>query len=465
MRSRQRNARYPCYPYPSVFKKTTPPASARGYLSLFKNALVQDLVNHKSMKKIISIGLLLLLILLPLTSCNSNRKDVTIITLSGWQSSPAEKQRLEDLLRKFEASHPHVKVKYEVITDQYMDVIKTRLIGDAAPDIFYLDALEAPLFMGYEVLEPLDPYITPEFNLADFEPSLLKAFQSNGKTYGIPKDFSTLALFYNPEYFAAANITEPPQTWEEFEQISQTLTVDQNQDGRRDRYGFGIVPELARQYFVIKAFGGELMNQKGNAIFANAESLKGLQKVIDQYRQSQTAAQASDVGASSISEMFGQGKAAMVFDGTWAIPYLNETFPRLPFATAEVPTMNGKKGTMAYTVAYVMNKKAKNKAIAWELIAYLTGETGMKAWARGGLVLPARRSILTELGYNLNPLYAPFIAGAEYATIWQAGENLPVIMTHFNNQFISALLGQQSLRSALRKAQNTANKEIQLSNY
>jgi multiple sugar transport system substrate-binding protein len=33
-----------------------------------------------------------------------------------------------------------------------MDVIKTRLIGDAAPDVFYLDALEAALLMKYGVL-------------------------------------------------------------------------------------------------------------------------------------------------------------------------------------------------------------------------------------------------------------------------------------------------------------------------
>jgi multiple sugar transport system substrate-binding protein len=30
-----------------------------------------------------------------------------------------------------------------MISDQYMDVIKTRLIEEAAPAVFYLDALEA----------------------------------------------------------------------------------------------------------------------------------------------------------------------------------------------------------------------------------------------------------------------------------------------------------------------------------
>jgi multiple sugar transport system substrate-binding protein len=85
----------------------------------------------------------------------------------------------------------------------------------------------------------------------------------------------------------------------------------------------------------------------------------------------------------------------------------------------------------------------------------------MKAWAKEGLVLPSRKSVLQELGYADNPLYASFVKGADYATIWQAGETLPTILTHFNNQFISALIGEQSLRDAMRKAQRSANKEIQ----
>lgn len=177
-----------------------------------------------------------------------------------------------------------------------------------------------------------------------------------------------------------------------------------------------------------------------------------------------SAAQPSDVGTTWGSEMLGQGKAAMVIEGLWAIPYFKETFPNLAFATAEVPTVNDKPGTMAFTVAYVMNRKSTHKQAAWKFIAYLTGKSGMKAWAKQGLALPTRQSVLAELGYDRDPLYAPFVNGASYATIWQAGENLPTIRTNFNNQFVSALLGEQSLADAMKKAQDTANREIYLAN-
>ena len=414
------------------------------------------------LKKTLLFWVCLLFFLITLTSCGlRDAQERITVRLSGWQSNPNEKQLLEQVLNQFEIQHPNIKVKHETINDQYMDVIKTRLIGDAAPDVFYLDAFEAPLLMKYGVLEPLNSYINPEFNLNDFEPTLLKAFQLDDRIYGLPKDFSTLALFYNKKAFQAAGINQAPQTWSELRDDSQKLTVDQNQDGRKEQYGFGIAPELSRQYFMMTAFGGQLINQQENAAFFTSESLKGLQLIIEQYRKDQSSAQPSDVGASTGSEMFGQGKAAMVIEGTWAIPYLQETFSQLEFATTEVPTVNGKKGTMVYTVAYVMNKKTKHKEAAWKLIAYLTNQEGMKAWAKEGLALPTRKSVLAELGYVNNPLYVPFVRGADYATIWQAGETLPTILTHFNNQFISALIGEQSLRQAMKKAQSSANKEIQ----
>ncbi len=318
--------------------------------------------------------------------------------------------------------------------------------------------------MKYDVLEPLNHYIKNEFNITDFEPSLLKAFQLNSKIYGLPKDFSTLALFYNKNAFKEVALTRPPSTWQALREYAKKLTIDRNRDGKIDQYGFGLAPELSRQYFMLKAFGGSLVDKNGYAAFASPDSLKGLQLVIDQYRRERTSALPSDVGASTGSEIFGQGKAAMVIEGTWAIPYIKETFPNIDLATNEVPTVNGKKATMTYTVAYVMNKKAKHKDAAWQLISYLTSKEGMKNWAGEGLVLPARQSVLNDLRSTQQPLYTPFVAGANYGTIWQAGENLPTISTHFNNQFISALIGEQSLISAMQKAEYAAKQEIKAAN-
>lgn len=376
------------------------------------------------------------------------------VKLSGWGGNQVEQKLLKRVLQDFEAQHPKIQVKYEVISDQYMDVIKTRLVGEAAPDVFYLDALEAPFLMSQDVLEPLDAYITPEFDLADFETNLLNSFKYQNRIYGFPKDYSTLSLFYNKKAFAAAGLSSPPTTWEELRSYSRQLT------GKLNKYGFGEIPELARQTYKIKAFGGQIISQNDYASFASEPGLQGLQLVIDQYQKDRSSAQKSDVGTSSGSEMFGQSKVAMVIEGNWAIPYLNDTFPNLEFATAEIPSINGKKNTMVFTVAYVMNKQAKHKAEAWELISYLTGKQGMQKWTGTGFALPTRKSVAEKLGYDKDPLRSPFVSGVPYATPWQAGKYPAAIVNNFDNQFISALLGQQPLKQAMVWAENEANKQI-----
>ncbi|AFZ00259.1 ABC transporter substrate-binding protein [Calothrix sp. PCC 6303] len=396
---------------------------------------------------------------LPL-STKSPTVNITTIKLSGWSASPAEQRLLKSVLRDFEVQHPSIKVKYEVIADQYMDVIKTRLVGEAAPDVFYLDALEAPFLMSQDVIEPLDTYIKPEFDLPDFQEALLNTFKYKNSIYGLPKDYSTLALFYNKQAFANAGLENPPTTWEELRADAKKLTKDTNNDGRIDQYGFGETPELARQAYKIKAFGGELIDSNSRANFANQQALQGLQVVVDQYQKEHSSVQKSDVGTNSGTEMFGQGKAAMVIEGNWAIPFLKETFPNLGFATAEIPKVNKKLGTMIFTVAYVMNKQSQHKPEAWELISYLTGKQGMQKWTGTGFALPTRQSVAANLGYEQDPLRSSLVAGVNYGTPWQVGKFPAAITNNFDNQFISAMLGEQTLMQAMEKAQNQANQLI-----
>jgi multiple sugar transport system substrate-binding protein len=158
--------------------------------------------------------------------------------------------------------------------------------------------------------------------------------------------------------------------------------------------------------------------------------------------------------------MFGQGKVAMVIEGNWAIPFLTDTFPEIDFATAEVPTINDKKGTMVFVVAYVMSKQTQHKAEAWELISYLTGKEEMQKWAGTGFALPTRKSVAKNLGYDRDPLRSPLVAGVDYATPLQVGKYSAAIVNNFDNQFVSALLGQQPLKQAMLRAQQAANQQI-----
>ena len=271
-----------------------------------------------------------------LTGCSSGEESgnessdgQTVVEMSGWGASPEEQELLEETLDSFEEEHPDIDVKFQTISDQYMDVMKTRLIGGEAADVFYLDASEAPGLMSKEVLEPLDEYVTDDFDVDDFEKPLVDAFKQGGKTYGFPKDFSTLALFYNKKAFEEAGLTEPPKTMDEIREYAKKLTVDEDGDGKPEQYGLGLAKELARQFYKLDSYGANLVDKDGNAAFASKEAIEALQPVVDQYRKDKTSALPSDVGAGWGGEMFGQGEAAMVVEGNWAVPFLENNFPDL----------------------------------------------------------------------------------------------------------------------------------------
>ncbi len=99
-----------------------------------------------------------------------------------------------------------------------------------------------------------------------------------------------------------------------------------------------------------------------------------------------------------------------------------------------MPTINDKKGTVVFTVAYVMNKQAQHKAESWELISYLTGKEGMQKWTGTGFTLPTRKSVAKNLGYNQDLLRSPLVAGVNYATPWQVGKYSGAIVNNFDNQ-------------------------------
>ncbi|PLR76465.1 ABC transporter substrate-binding protein [Bacillus sp. V3-13] len=374
------------------------------------------------------------------------------VTLAGWGGNPTEEKLLKQTISDFEEKHPNIDVKLEIISEQYMDVIKTRLIGGEGPDVFYLDAFEAPGLIQTGVIEPLDGYVTEEFDVDDFEKPLLDAFKVDGQTYGFPKDYSTLALFYNKKMLEEAGV-EVPKTWDELREAAKKLTKD-------GVYGFGVAPELARMFWLAESGGGDVVKD-GKANFASPEVVEALQPIIEMHNVDKSSVEPKEVGVTWGGEMFGQGKAAMVIEGNWAIPYLADTFPDIEYATAELPTVKGKKSTMAYDVAYVMNAASEKKEASWELISYLTGKEGMETWTSLGYALPSRKSVAEKLGFDKDELRAPLVAGASYATVWSEGVNLPIIMNNFNNQFLSAFLGERPLDEALKEAQKQANNEIE----
>ncbi len=128
---------------------------------------------------------------------------------------------------------------------------KTRLLqgvaaGAPADYTIYYDNQLANL-VANKVLQPVDPYIY----IADpfWDKGVMGMFSWNGKNYGmnctLGTDMNVGMIYYNKTMFEDAGEKEPIEYYEDgewdfetFEKVAKRMTVDSNDDGVTDIYGF-----------------------------------------------------------------------------------------------------------------------------------------------------------------------------------------------------------------------------------
>jgi multiple sugar transport system substrate-binding protein len=416
-------------------------------------------------KKLLSIFVLTIFVLATvLAGCSSSKNNTSsanetntqkqetvkpvTIKLGMWSSSPAEKKIVDDQIAKFKEKYPNIDVQIETIVGDYMQKLQTELASNTAPDIFYLDSMPAPQLMSSGVLEPLDDYIKKyNVDVNDFEPALLSAFQWDGKTYGLPKDFNTLALFYNKDMFKAAGINEPPKTWEELRDVAKKLT----KDGVK---GLVLSADLARFDAFINQNGGSVY-QDGKVTLNLPENAQALDFYVGLITKDKVADTPQNMGEGWNGDAFAAKKAAMAIEGGWMIPFLKEKAPDLNYGIAELPA-GKQKSTMAFTVAYVMNKNSKHKDEAFKLIEFLTGKEGQQFVVDSGLALPSRKSM--QEGFKEKyPERAAFVDGASYAVPWQFGLYGTKVVDAANKACEALIMKQIS---SAQQALDNAQKEV-----
>jgi multiple sugar transport system substrate-binding protein len=336
------------------------------------------------------------------------------LRLMGWSSSPEEDRLLNEVLAEFTRQYPSIQVRFEPVPE-YATKLQTDLAAGSAADVFYVDSLLAPDLMKRGLLLELDSYIQRDaVDTSDFYPALLKAFQWKGKTYGLPKDWSSLALVWNEEMARAVGIERPPATWEELKTAAQKLT--------RGNEVFGVVlpPELPRFGAFVFQAGGRLVSEDGTRIALNSpEGLQALEFYYGLYKEG-LASTPSDTGTEWPGDALAKKKGAMAFEGNWVFPFLQKNAPDLKFGIAELPAGPGGRGTLAFTVSYSVNARSEQKDAAWFLVNYLTGLEGMKRWTSLGLAMPARKSLEVEWLAQFKER-EPFLKAAAYAQPWQLG--------------------------------------------
>ena len=135
------------------------------------------------------------------------------LTVGIWGGNDQETAAINKLKDNFEAEHG-CTVELKVYTD-FNTQFQADLIGQTAPDCFYIDGVMFPFYGSLGVMDPLDP---EEYELDAFYPNLIEAFTNDEGTLCVPKDVSTLATYYNIDLLEACGYTpeDIPDSYDDY---------------------------------------------------------------------------------------------------------------------------------------------------------------------------------------------------------------------------------------------------------
>jgi len=335
-------------------------------------------------------------------------------TVTYWLWDANQLPAYQACAKGFEKENPGLKVKISQLGwDDYWTKLTASFIAGTQPDVFTDHIQKFGQFADLKVLEPLDGL---GINPSHYQPGLADNWiGQDGHRYGAPKDWDTVALFYNKKMARSAGLTPRqigglawnPKDGGTFEKTIAHLTVDVH--GRRgDEPGFD--KHHVKVYGLATGGGGDGDGQTTWSNFAASAgwSYTDKERWGDKYRYDSRTFQSVikwyfglakkgylapltdySAGANPANAQVAAGKAATAFDGAWMISTYAAT-KGVEVATAPTPAgPTGKRATMMNGLADSITRNAHNKQGARKWVRYLASDTCQKTVGRYGIVFPA----------------------------------------------------------------------------
>ncbi|MFD5213760.1 ABC transporter substrate-binding protein [Microbacterium sp. NPDC058345] len=297
-----------------------------------------------------------------------------------------QKPAMEDIAAAFTEEHPEVTIDIQVTPyKEYFTKLQTAASGGSAADVFWMNGPNFQLYASNGQLAPLDDTgIDP----ADYPQGLVDLYTYDGTLYGAPKDFDTVAVWYNKELFDAAGVDHPSAgwTWDDLKDAAARLT-----DPAKGQFGIA-ASQYGQENFYnsIAQAGGEVISADGTKTgYGSPEALAGIELWTDliEAGSSPTAQQLTDTNP---EDLFLSGKVAMFQNGSWAaIAYADNADIADKVDVAPLAAGTAGNQSVIHGVGNVANANSPHLAEAKAFAAFASGETAAEIQAETGTVIPA----------------------------------------------------------------------------
>jgi len=212
------------------------------------------------------------------------QEDVIELHFMNWWDASRE-QLMLDLIARFEAENPGIKVINEVQPwDNRAELVSTAISSSNPPSIIMTNRMETFQFASLGLLAPIDQFVEESgLDLNVFYEGELGNQYWQGQLYALPMPTAgglTGMFFYNKEMLAEAGFDAPPQTWQELRAIAEAITV-------ADDLGvevLGVDVGTNGESFVnwLYTNGGKFVSDDGRTLeFNSPQGIETLQWMID----------------------------------------------------------------------------------------------------------------------------------------------------------------------------------------
>ncbi len=385
------------------------------------------------------------------------RRTSAPITITFWNAYNAtdneEKTIVKDIIPAFERSHPGIKVQNVTLPYSAMQQkLLTSAAGGVLPDVARLDIIWTPQLAKLGTL-------MVQNNLPGFAALSKKVFPGplstnlyNGKYYGLPLDTNTTVLFTNTAVLAKHGIKQPPRTMAQFIADIKKMTGGQ---GKTKTFGYmdgggtdlwGLVPWIS-------SFGGSVLSpnlKTANGYLNGPKTVRAITTLISLSKAGYITGLLP--GANGDLTGLAQGQYAMINEGPWDVPTMQQQYPKVHYKMSLFPAgLGGSRSVVGGEDIGVFNTNPAHEKAAWAFEKFM-----MSPYAQSLMQAAGQMSTLK----NLPP--SPVLKGLAYYNVFRKQLNTAVarpsipnysqVDTDISNAVTLAAQGKESVKAALDQA-------------
>ena len=397
---------------------------------------------------------LLVLVLALVMALSSTAFAAVELEMNYWMSE--QEEGIQAAIDAFNASQDEIHVNASTVPwGQYWDKLVTGLPAGSAPDIFAINALNVRDYAknGY-LLDISGLFEDGSVDLSKFPQHVIDTHTVNGILWGIPKDFDSIAVFYNKDMFDAAGVEYPADdwTWDDFIATAKALT-----DADNGVYGAAI-PASGQSacYDYIFGNGGKVFDESGACVVNSPEAAEALQKLQDGILVEGVSPTVEAQVEIDNDTMFQSGMIAMTFGGSWNVGTYVDAFGE-SLGIAPLPIMKERK-TISHCLSWVGAASTKYPEEVKKVLAYMGSYDAQALTA--DVVIPAYEGC-DELwakkfeGYNIGAFLGAATEGWA-VPLPAADKNTQEIFVSFDN-YMAEILSGGNVEENLAKMQDEFN--------